>query len=181
MELSHHLSSILETGTFGTQALSRKTHHCRVTKNCLSVNHFLLVGFSAYMNGRYNGSGSGSLLDPKLSWKIVQFMALFDFPNLGPNCSILKEIIVDSQVQIGALGLTQILWVYSESNLLKLTFEENNDQYFSVICYHLFFSCESKTNVVEFAVLLGSYPFQFPCLFLLQVNGRTRAMSCNGC
>ena len=45
MELLHHLSSILETGTFGTQALNRKTHHCRVTKNCLSVNHFLLVGF----------------------------------------------------------------------------------------------------------------------------------------
>lgn len=67
MELLHHLSSILETGTFGTQALNRKTHHCRVTKNCLSVNHFLLVGFSAYVNGRFNRSGSGSLLDPKLS------------------------------------------------------------------------------------------------------------------
>lgn len=36
-------------------------------------------------------------------------MALFGFPNLGPNCSILKEIMVDSQVQIGALGLKQIL------------------------------------------------------------------------
>ena len=94
MELSHHLSSILETGTFGTQVLSRKTHHCRVTKNCLSVNHFLLVGFSSYVNGRFNGSGSGSLLDPKLSWKTGQFRALFGCPNRA-NCSIVKEVIVD--------------------------------------------------------------------------------------